>query len=94
MVALVAAIVLYLLSKFLLFPALLWYAPYLDAVPTAWEGVLFFGLPALIAALSLFAMQGYIRRSERKVALFAFVLFAGLDSVLSLLVYMPGAFGG
>ena len=94
MVALVAAIVLYLLSKFLLFPALLWYAPYLDAVPTAWEGVLFFGLPALIAALSLLAMQGYIRRSERKVALFAFVLFAGLDSVLSLLVYMPGAFGG
>jgi len=94
MVALVAAIVLYMLSKLMLFPALLWYAPFPDLVPTAWEGVIFFGLPALIAALSLLAMQGYIRRSERKVSLFAFVLFAGLDSALSLLVYMPGAFGG
>jgi hypothetical protein len=93
-VGLVVAMLLYLLSKMLMLPAFLWYAPLLDIIAPRFETVVVLGFPLLIAAIALLAMRAYVRRAERKVVLVAFAIFAGTDSLLSLLLYMPNAMGG
>ncbi|MDH7489868.1 MAG: hypothetical protein QHH80_10210 [Anaerolineae bacterium] len=93
-VGLIVAIVLYLFSKLFMLPAFLWYAPFLDVVPPRYEWVVLFGFPALLLGLGVLAMRAYIRRSERKVVMFAFAIFAATDAILSLIFYMPNAMGG
>ncbi len=93
-VGLAVAIALYLFSKLFMLPAFLWYAPFLDIVPPRYEWVVLLGFPALLLGLGLLAMRAYIRRSERKVVMFAFAIFAATDALLSLALYMPNAMGG
>lgn len=93
-VGLGVAIALYLFSKLFMLPAFLWYAPFLDVVPPRFEWVVLFGFPALLLGLGVLAMRAYIRRSERKVVMFAFAIFAATDAILSLILYMPNAMGG
>ncbi len=93
-VGLGVAIALYLFSKLFMLPAFLWYAPFLDVVPPRYEWVVLLGFPALLLSLSILAMRAYIRRSERKVIMFAFAIFAATDAILSLIFYMPNAMGG
>jgi len=93
-VGLGVAIALYLFSKLFMLPAFLWYAPFLDVVPPRYEWVVLLGFPLLLLGLGLLAMRAYIRRSERKVVLFAFAIFAATDALLSLILYMPNALGG
>ncbi|GAB4408682.1 MAG: hypothetical protein Kow00123_21820 [Anaerolineales bacterium] len=93
-VGLIVAIVLYLFSKLFMLPAFLWYAPFLDVVPPRYEWVVLFGFPALLLGVGILAMRAYIRRSERKVVMFAFGIFAATDAILSLIFYMPNAMGG
>jgi hypothetical protein len=93
-VALIVAIALYLFSKLFMLPAFLWYAPFLDIILPKFELVVVLGVPLLIMALALLAMRAYIRRSDRKVVLFAFAIFAGIDAIVSLMLYMPNAMGG
>ncbi|MBC7264425.1 MAG: hypothetical protein H5T64_08735 [Chloroflexi bacterium] len=92
-VGLTVAISLYLLSKLFAVPAFLRYAPLLDVVGPQFEDLIVFGFPLLIAAISLLAMGVYIRRSERKAVLVAFVIFAATDSIISLVLYVPRAVG-
>jgi len=93
-VGLIVAIALYLFSKLFMLPAFLWYAPFLDIISPKFELVVLLGVPAVIMGLGLLAMRAYIRRADRKVVMFAFAIFAGIDSVLSLILYMPNAMGG
>lgn len=93
-VGLGVAIALYLFSKLFMLPAFLWYAPFLDVVPPKFEWVVVLGFPALLLGLGVLAMRAYIRRSERKVVLFAFAIFAATDAILSLIFYIPNAMGG
>lgn len=53
-----------------------------------------YGLPLLLAAIGLAAMGLYARRSDRKLVLAAFALFAATDSILSLMLYVPNVIGG
>jgi len=92
-VGLGVAMALYLVSKLFMLPAFLWYAPFLDIAPANLENLLVFGFPVLIAAIGLLAMRSYIRRSDRKVVLIAFAIFAFTDSILSLILYMPNVMG-
>jgi hypothetical protein len=75
-------------------PAFLWYAPFLDMISPRFELVVLLGVPAVVLSLAVLAMWAYIRRSDRKVVLFAFAIFAGIDAVLSLILYIPNAIGG
>lgn len=93
-IALTVAIVLYLLSKLFMLPAFLWYAPLLDIISPRFETLVILGFPIAIAAIAFLATRAYVRRADRKVVLVAFAIFAGTDSVLSLLLYMPNAMGG
>ena len=93
-VALLVAIAIYLFSKLFMLPAFLWYAPFMDIISPKFEIVVLLGVPLLIMGLALLAMRAYIRRSDRKAVLFAFAIFAGIDSLLSLMLYMPNAIGG
>ncbi len=92
-VALVVAMLLYILSKMFMLPAFLWYAPLLDIISPRFESLVVLGFPLLMAAIALLAMRAYLRRTDRKVVLIAFAIFAGTDAVLSLLFYMPNALG-
>jgi hypothetical protein len=93
-VALGVAIALYMFSKMFILPAFLWYAPFLDMISPRFELVVLLGVPAVVLSLAVLAMWAYIRRSDRKVVLFAFAIFAGIDAVLSLILYIPNAIGG
>ena len=90
-VAVGVALLLYLLSKFFLFPAFLSYAPFLGIVAPQFQGLIYLGLPLLLAGLGLLALRTYARRSQRQVTLIAFGLFVLVDAILSLVLYMPGA---
>lgn len=85
------AVALYFASKLFLVPSFLSYAPLLDVVSPPWRNLVYIGVPVLIALLSGLAMRAYIRRSDRQVVLVAFAVFAMTDSLLSLMLYMPGA---
>ncbi|MEA3460021.1 MAG: hypothetical protein U9R11_05060, partial [Chloroflexota bacterium] len=88
-VVLGVAVILYLVIKFMLSPALLLFAPLSDQVPA-----LIVVVPVVILALGLGAMYGYMRRAGRPSLLVAFTIFALTDTLLSLAVYSPGFFGG
>jgi hypothetical protein len=93
-VGLVVAVLLYVVSKVLLVPSFLGYAPFLDIVPPRFTNWILYGLPVLLAAIGLAAMGVYARRSDRKLVLAAFALFAATDSILSLMLYVPNVIGG
>ena len=88
------AVLLYVVSKVLLVPSFLGYAPFLDIVPPRLTDWILYGLPVLLAAIGLAAMGVYARRSDRKLVLAAFALFAATDSILSLMLYVPNVIGG
>ncbi len=85
------AVALYFASKLFLVPSFLSYAPLLGVVSPHWRNVVYIGFPILIALLGMLAMRVYIRRSDRRIILVAFAVFALTDSLLSLMLYMPGA---
>lgn len=93
-IALTVAVLLYLLSKLFMLPAFLWYAPLLDIISPRFEALVILGFPAAIAAIAFLAMRAYVRRADRKVVLVAFAIFAGVDSLLSLVLYIPNAMVG
>ncbi len=90
-VALGVSLLLYLLSKFFLFPSFLSYAPFLSMVSPQFQGLVYVGFPLLLAGLGLLAVRTYARRSQRQVTLIAFGLFVIVDALLSLVLYMPSA---
>jgi len=92
-IGLAIAMLLYLASKLLLVPSFLQYAPFLDVVPTKFQGWIIYGLPVLIAAIGLLAMAAYAWRSDHKMVLAAFAIFAAVDLILSLILYIPNVIG-
>jgi hypothetical protein len=91
--ALGMAIALYMGVKLLLLPSSLLYAPFLDPVPPQLSSALVSGVPLLILALALAAIYAYTRRAERATLFPAFLIFAVIDTLLSLAIYAPGIFG-
>jgi len=85
------AVILYLAAKLWIVPSFLWYAPFVDRVPARFQDFVILGWPGIIAIGSFLAMRWSVRRLERKEILYGFAIFAAIDAVLSLVLYIPNA---
>lgn len=88
-VALAVAILLYLLSKLFLMPAVLFYAPFLDRVPSSLQFIPVIGTPLFTLLVALGAVWFYFRRREYRSLLASYVIFVTIDALLSLIIYVP-----
>ena len=87
------AIVLYVSVKILLLPGLYVGTPFLHQVPPGWAIVLGIAVPTLILGMALAAVYIYARRAARATIFAAYLVFALVDVVLTLVLYSPGFFG-
>jgi hypothetical protein len=88
-VALVVAILLYLLSKLFLMPAVLFYAPFLDRVPPALQFIPVVGTPLFTLLVALGAVWFYFRKRQYRSLLVSYLIFVVTDALLSLIIYVP-----
>ena len=88
-VALIIAMLLYLASKLLLMPAVLFYAPFVDELPASLQFVPVLSTPLFTLLVGLGALALYFRRTEYRSLFVAYVIFVLTDSILSLLIYVP-----
>jgi hypothetical protein len=88
-IALGAAMLLHLVGKVLFFPGLLAQVPLsslLSPLPSQLLGR--WVLPLLLAALSAGAMRLYLRRARSESILIAYLVYAIVDSLLTLVIYV------
>jgi hypothetical protein len=88
-VAFVVAILLYLLSKLFLMPAVLFYAPFLDRVPSNRQSIPVVGTPLFTLLVALGAVWFYFRKREYRSLLASYLIFVLTDALLSLIIYVP-----
>jgi len=88
-VAFVVAILLYLLSKLFLLPAVLFYAPFLDRVPSNLQFIPVVGTPLFTMLVALGAVWFYFRKREYRSLLASYLIFVMTDALLSLIIYVP-----
>jgi hypothetical protein len=89
---LVVAVLLYYGGKLLMFGPLMRFPPFLRIVPAQFAPALIYGVPVLIVALALGALLVYYRRAEQARLMWGFVVFAGVDALLTMVVYGPSFF--
>jgi hypothetical protein len=88
-IMLVVSIVIYLLFKYL--TANYWLGAFqMPSLPRALLNLLSFVTPIAIVSLASIVTWFYIKRREFTSLLQAFAVFAGLDTMITLLVYVPG----
>ena len=92
-IALVVSILLYLLPKLFLVPGVLLYAPFMDRLPDSLQFVPVLGTPLFTLLVALGALWLYFRRTPYRSLLVAWAIFVLTDSLLSLIIYMPGFLG-
>jgi hypothetical protein len=88
-VAFVVAILLYLLSKLFLMPAVLFYAPFLDRLPSNLQFIPVIGTPLFTLLVALGAVWFYYRKREYRSLLASYLIFVMTDALLSLIIYVP-----
>jgi len=88
-IAFVVSIILYLAAKFVLAPGVLFYAPFLDSLPTNLQFVTVLGTPLVTFLVALGAVGLYYRRTPYRSLFLAWVIFVLTDAVLSMIIYMP-----
>jgi len=93
-IALIIAILLYLLSKFLLMPGVLFYAPFTDRLPPSLQFIPVLGTPIFTMLVALGMLWLYFRRRKYRSLFAAYVIFILTDALLSLLIYVPTWLGG
>ena len=87
------AVLIYVAMKVLLLPGLFAATPFLHAVPRTWATAVGIVVPLVILALAGLAVYIYMRRAERATIFVSILVFAGVDVVLTLVLYSPGFFG-
>jgi hypothetical protein len=93
-IALVVALVLYMLCKLALMPgSFLEAAPLLSRLPPQMADLYMGALPVAIAVAGLGALRLYLKRVESSTLLIGYVVFAGTDALLTILLYAPGILG-
>lgn len=90
-IALAVAILLYIPAKFFLLPpGLLSFPPFWNRIPQAFADALVVGVPVVILCAALGVMALYVRRSEGRSLLAAYLVFAATDAFLTVALYAPG----
>jgi hypothetical protein len=93
-VAFVVAILLYLFSKLFLMPAVLFYAPFVDRLPSNLQFVPVIGTPIFTLLVALGAVWFYFRKREYRSLLASYLIFVAIDALLSLIIYVPSWLAG
>lgn len=88
-VALVIAIVLYLLSKLFLMPGPLFLAPFQDRLPPHLQFISVIGTPIFTLLVAVGAVWFYFRRRQYRSLFAAYIIFVFTDALLSLIIYVP-----
>jgi hypothetical protein len=88
-VAFAVAIVLYLLCKVFLMPAMLFYPPFIDRVPPHLQFIPVLGTPLFTLLVALGAVWFYFRKREHRSLIASYLIFVMTDALLSLIIYMP-----
>jgi len=88
-VAFVVAVILYLLSKLFLMPAMLYYAPFMDRLPSSLQFLPVLGTPLFTLLVALGAVRLYFRRREYRSLFASYLIFVTTDALLSLIIYVP-----
>jgi len=92
---LVVAILLHLFSKYFSMPGMFTFVPFIETLPDPVIFVIGRVLtPVLFSGVGLLVMLIYLRRAEYRGAFAAYIAFALVDIVVSLLVYIPTLLGG
>lgn len=89
----VVGVLIYVSMKVLLLPGLFSGTPLIQLVPRAWTTVVGIAVPVVILALALLSVLIYLRCAERATIFVAFLVFALVDVLLTLVLYAPGFFG-
>lgn len=92
-IALIIAILLYLAAKCFLMPGVLFYAPFVDRVPANQQFIPVLGTMAFTLLVALGALALYFRRNPYRSLFAAYMIFVLTDSLLSLIIYVPGWLG-
>ncbi len=92
---LAVALLLHFFSKYFSMPGMFTFVPFREMLP---EAVVFavgrILTPVLFSAMGLVVMFIYLRRAEHRNAFAAYIAFALVDIIVSLLVYIPTLLGG
>ena len=88
--SLAVAILLHFFSKSFSMPGMLGFVPILEALPEI-AGIIVGRLlvPVLLSGLGLLVMAVYLKLADHRGAFGAYMVFALVDIVISLLVYIP-----
>lgn len=86
------AVLVYVGMKLLLLPGLFRGTPLVGLFPQDWATAVGIVVPALILLLALGAVYLHLRRAQRPTIFKAYVIFAGVDVLLTLVLYAPGFF--
>jgi len=94
-VALGIAFAIYFFTKFFVLPAgFMSYVPFIDKIPPPLDEWLMIGLPLIVLGLAILGSLLHARRSETKSLFAAFLVFALIDGIVSLAIYVPAYLGG
>lgn len=88
-IALIIAIILYYIVKLLLTPSYLLFPPFLDLIPAKFISIWIRTLPIIIFLVSLATLFIYLKKSEAKSLIVAFIIFIFTDGVLTVILYWP-----
>jgi len=94
-VALGISFAIYFFTKFFVLPAgFMSYVPFIDQIPPPFNEWLMMSLPLIVLGLAILGSVLHARRSETKSLFAAFLVFALIDGVVSLAIYVPAYLGG
>lgn len=95
-IILIVALLLHFFSKYFSMPGMFIFVPFIDSLPQTLVFVVGRVLtPLLLSGVGLFVMIVYLRRGEGYRGAFgAYIAFALVDIVVSLMVYIPTLLGG
>jgi len=91
-IGLLVSIVIYVASKLFLLPGLSMGTPFLYQAPRAMIPIIALTIPSLILLAALGAIYIYVRRSERATIFKAYLVFALVDGITTVVLYAPGFF--
>ncbi|MCP4541383.1 MAG: hypothetical protein GY832_29995 [Chloroflexi bacterium] len=86
------SIIIYVASKLFLLPGLSEGTPFLYQVPGSLTTIIALAIPAIILLVSIGAIYIYTRRSERATIFKAYLVFALVDGISTVILYAPGLF--
>jgi hypothetical protein len=92
---LIVALLLHFFSKYFSMPGMFIFVPFVETLPEAMVFVIGRILtPLLLSGVGLVVMIIYLKRAEQRGAFGAYIAFALVDIIVSLLVYIPTMLGG